>query len=197
MTRPTSVSAFISAAALVFAAVAPPSIASAQGLRNLPAAETSTKGHIISTNPFLPLFGYFSAEYEQRVKDNVSFAIAGSHLDFENGYTNLDAKLRLYPNDQALEGFGIAASLGVARIRNDGDCDGSDEFGNCRRTPAKTFSTPSFAVEIGYQWLLGRSKSTAVTAGFGAKRYLTGDRNDYAGAARVLPTGRLSIGYAF
>lgn len=198
MNRTTSASIIARTAAALLLAVAAPAVASAQGLRDLPAATGSdSKGHIISTNPFLPLFGFFSAEYEQRVKDNVSFAIAGSHLDFDNRYTNLDVKLRLYPNDQALEGFGIGASLGVARIRNNGDCDGYDEIGNCRRTPAKSFTTPAFAVELGYQWLLGRSKSTAVTAGFGAKRYLGGDSKDYQGAERVLPTGRLSIGYVF
>ena len=79
----------------------------------------------------------------------MSFAIAGSHLDVDNRYTNLDVKLRLYPNDQVLEGFGIATSLGVARIRNDGDCDGFDEIGGCQRTSAKTFSTPSSAVGYG------------------------------------------------
>ncbi len=197
MTRLSSAPTCITAAVLLLTAAAAPARVCAQGLRDLPAPTSASKGHIISTNPFLPLFGFFSAEYEQRVKDNVSFAIAGSHLNFDNRYTNLDVKLRLYPNDQALEGFGIAASLGVARIHNNGDCDGLDSFGGCRPTPAQSFTTPAFAVEIGYQWLLGRTKSTAVTAGFGAKRYLGGDRDDYRGAERVLPTGRLSIGYVF
>ncbi len=197
MNRSTSATTICSAVALLLASIVPQG-ASAQGLRDLPAAESTSKGHIISTNPFLPLFGFFAAEYEQRVKENVSFAIAGSHLDFDNRYTNLDVKLRLYPNDQALEGFGIAASLGIASIRNNGENNGCDPSYFCGTpVPAHTFTTPAFAVEVGYQWLLGRSKSTAVTAGFGAKRYLGGDRNDFIGAERVLPTGRLSIGYVF
>jgi len=155
---------------------------------------------IVSTNPFLPLFGFFSAEYEQRVKDNVAFAISGSHIEFDERYTHLDAKLRLYPNDQALEGFSLATSLGLAWIRR--NTDFCDDF-VCTLNPGgpteryRTFTTPTFAIEGGYQWLLGRSKSTAITAGVGAKRYLGGSRADFNDVSRVLPTGRLSIGYGF
>ena len=157
---------------------------------------------IVSTNPFLPLFGYFSAEYEQRIKDNVAFALAGSSTEFDERITHVDAKLRLYPNDRALEGFSMATSLGIAWIRRNGDpCD---FFGDCIFEPGvqqpqrdRTITTPTFAIEGAYQWLLGRSRSTAIVAGFGAKRYLGGSRTDFQGLARVLPTGRLSIGYGF
>jgi len=155
----------------------------------------------ISTNPFLPLFGYFSAEYEQRLKDNVAFAISGSHTEFDALYTHLDAKVRLYPNDKALQGFSLASSLGIAWVKRD-DCDSLIDF-DCAPTSQggererRTFTTPTFAIELDYQWLLGRTKSTAITVGFGAKRYLGGNDRDYIGIERVLPTGRLSIGYGF
>ena len=157
---------------------------------------------IVSTNPFLPLFGYFSAEYEQRIKDNVAFAIAGSSTEFDERITHVDAKLRLYPNDRALEGFSMATSLGIAWIRrNDDFCDGLTdcvfEPGVQRPQRDRTITTPTFAIEGAYQWLLGRSRSTAIVAGFGAKRYLGGSRTDFEGLSRVLPTGRLSIGYGF
>ncbi|MES2522825.1 MAG: hypothetical protein V4617_09025 [Gemmatimonadota bacterium] len=152
---------------------------------------------IISANPFLPLFGYFSGEYEQRIKPNVAFAISGSHVKFDSRrYTNFDVKLRLYPNDQALNGFSIATSLGAASIRRDAGTD-CDLFADCRQVEARTFGSPSFAIEGGYQWLLGRTKSTAITAGLGAKRYFGGSREDFSGIERVVPTGRLSIGYVF
>ena len=147
----------------------------------------------ISTNPFLPLFGYFSGEYEQRLKDNVAFAISGSHVRFDDRYTNLDVKLRLYPNDRALQGFGLSSSLGMAWIRRvDNIC-----FDRCEDVTGKAFTTPSFAIEGSYQWLLGRSRSTAITVGFGAKRYLSGSSENYRDVERVVPTGRLSIGYGF
>lgn len=154
----------------------------------------------ISTNPFLPLFGFFSAEYEQRIKENVAFAVAASHVKYDDRYTHLDAKLRLYPNDRALEGFSLASSLGLAWIKRDRDdlyCIPIGSGSGCPGRPDRTFTTPSFAVELGYQWLLGRSRSTAITAGFGVKRYLGGSKSDFDGIQRVLPTGRISIGYGF
>lgn len=185
--------------ALIAAVSLPASIVGAQ-----PASGQSTAvgpSHFISTNPFLPLFGFFSAEYEQRIKDNVAFAISGSHTEFDALYTHLDAKIRLYPNERALEGFSVASSLGIAWVKRD-DCDSIIDF-DCTPTseggqqPRRKFTTPTFAIELDYQWLLGRTKSTAITVGFGAKRYLGGNDRDYIGIERVLPTGRLSIGYGF
>lgn len=185
--------------ALTLLAVADVQHAAAQDLRE-PArspqpSTASGPSRFISTNPFLPLFGFFSAEYEQRIKDNVAFAFSGSHTKPDARYTNIDAKIRLYPNDKALDGFSLAASLGVAWIRRE------SRVNFCVDSPCyesyKTFTTPSFAVEGGYQWLLGRTRSTAITAGIGAKRYLSGSRSDFQGIERVIPTGRLSIGYGF
>jgi hypothetical protein len=153
---------------------------------------------IISTNPFLPLFGYFSAEYEQRIKANVAFAIAGSSTEFDHRITHLDAKVRLYPNDRALQGFSLATSLGIAWIRRDDDfCDFLTdcifEPGEQVQQRDRKITTPTFAIEGAYQWLLGRSRSTALVAGFGAKRYLGGSRADVAGAAHGTPLHRLRV----
>ena len=171
-------------------------LAAATGAHAQTPLQTRPEGpsRFISTNPFLPLFGYFSGEFEQRLKDNVAFAISGSHVRFDDRYTNLDAKLRLYPNDRALSGFGLSSSLGMAWIRRiENVCD----IDPCRDVSGKAFTTPSFAIEGSYQWLLGRSRSTAITVGFGAKRYLGGTQADFRDVERVVPTGRLSIGYGF
>lgn len=154
--------------------------------------------HVVSVNPFLPLFGFFSGEYEQRATPTVTFAVSGSHIEPNSTrYTNLDGKLRLYPNATALRGFNIAASLGVARIRD------MEVYNDCIPTPnlepcalRDAFTTGSFAVEMGYQWLLGPNRVTAISVGGGAKRYLGSD-SKYADIARVLPTLRLTVGYAF
>ena len=153
-------------------------------------------GRIISANPFLPLLGHFAAEYEQRVNPSVAFAISTSHVKPDNiRYTNVDVKARLYPSERGLNGFNIAASLGMARIaeRLDFDCAPS-MIDPC--TQPEPFTTPSFAVEVGYQWLLGPSRVTAVTVGGGAKRFL-GSESKFEYVDRVIPTLRLSIGYAF
>ena len=152
---------------------------------------------VISTNPFLPLFGFFQGEYEHRVNANASFALAGSYVDWsDDNRTNIDAKLRLYPDEHALEGLGLGASIGFASIRRDGyqDCGYLDA--SCTTVAKKTYSSPTFAVEGQYQWLLGTHRATAVTAGFGVKRYFV-NKGDSRGIDRVLPTGRLTIGYAF
>ena len=39
-------------------------------------------------------------------------------------------------------------------------------------------------------------RSTAITMGGGVKRYFVSDANDY-GIQRILPTVRLTVGYAF
>ena len=135
-------------------------------------------GRVISANPFLPLLGYFAAEYEQRVSPSVSLALSGSHIKPDRTkYTNVDAKARLYPSETALRGLNIAASLGIGRLdaRDDYDC-GIILAGGAQCAPPKPFTTGSFAIEVGYQWLLGPSRVTAVTLGGGAKRYLGADR---------------------
>ena len=57
---------------------------------------------------------------------------------------------------------------------------------------------PSFSVEMQYQWLLGKNRNTAVTAGAGAKRYYIDDSPDgYDVFQEYVPTLRLTVGYAF
>ena len=171
--------------------------ASAQGtLREQTQTQTADgPTHVFAINPFLPLFGFFQGEFEQRIRGNVSLALGASYVRFDDYYTNVDGKLRLYPQERALNGLGVAAGLGygAVRRRNEVLCDDLGE--NCRDNN-KTESAPTFSVEGQYQWLLGSSRATAVTVGAGVKRYfLSEDRS--RGIERVLPTMRLTIGYAF
>jgi len=153
---------------------------------------------IIAFNPFIPLAGYVQGEFEQRLADNTSLAVAGSYVPF-NGrdYTNVDVKLRLYPDDRALQGLGIAAGVGLGRARQN-DQDVACITTPCNPIPGKMLTAPTFSIEAQYQWLLGASRSTAVTVGGGMKRYYF-DRDDTAGrgVARLVPTGRLTVGWAF
>ena len=157
---------------------------------------------IIAVNPFLPLAGSFQGEFEQRLRDNLSVAVSASHIDLEGDgdrYTNADVKLRLYPSENALRGFGISAGLGVGRqsgveyyacpaIYPGGDCTNRD----------RSATGPTFSVEMQYQWLLGKSRKTAVSVGGGAKRYFIDTApNGYDVYQPFMPTLRLTIGYAF
>lgn len=157
---------------------------------------------IVSVNPFLPLAGSFQGEFEHKVRDNLSVAVSGSHIDFEdNGmrFTNADVKLRLYPNDKALQGFAIASGLGVGR-QSDIEyiaCPAIFPGGDCI-SPRRSVTGPTFSMEMQYQWLLGSKRSTAVTIGGGAKRYFIDDAPDgYEVFEQFMPTFRLTIGYAF
>lgn len=151
---------------------------------------------IISVNPFLPLAGYFQAEFEAKLRENLAFALSGSHTELDDRYTAVDAKLRLYPQENGLEGFAIAAGLGFGRLTNVAETF-CTEFGNCRETRRST-SGPSFSVETHYQWLLGRSQNTAVAIGGGVKRFYVDDKVDgFDAFDEYVPTLRLTIGYAF
>lgn len=169
---------------------------SSQTLAQQTRQSASTDGapsRVISANPFLPLLGYFAAELEQRLSNAASVALSGSHIEPDNArYTNVDLKGRLYPTERGLHGFNMAASLGFARIRQ-------TEGFECAAEPCpapNAFSTGSFAVELGYQWMLGPSKVTVVSVGGGAKRYLGSD-DKFTNINRVMPTLRLNVGYAF
>lgn len=175
-----------------------PAVATAQvGTSGSLRSQTQTAdipSRVIAINPFLPLFGYFQAEFEQRVKPNVAVALSGSYVKFNDYYTNVDVKLRLYPQERALQGLGIAGGLGFGGVRRSGEI--CDDFGLSCHRDNRTESAPTFSVDLHYQWLLGSSKATAVTLGTGVKRYfISGARSE--GINRVLPTGRLTIGYAF
>ena len=77
-----------------------------------------TPERILAVNPFLPLAGYVQGEFEQRVADNTSLAIAGSYVPFnERAYQNPDVKLPLYPSARARQGPAIAAGGGVGLSR--------------------------------------------------------------------------------
>jgi hypothetical protein len=170
---------------------------SAQSLREQTSGpSTKTPMHVISVNPFLPLFGYFQGEFERRIAKNASIGISGAHMKLDDLYTSVDVKLRLYPQERVLENLGISAGLGFGRVKGDVDivCDPL-EIAPCPDGKASA-SAPTFAVEAQYQWLLGAGRSTAVTIGGGAKRFFISDEKS-DGLERVVPTLRLTIGYAF
>jgi hypothetical protein len=188
----------VSIAAMAAVAFAAPVAASAQATR-----ATGNPSRVASINPFIILFGYFSGEYEQRVSPTLALALAGSSISFEDNddrRTNVDLKVRLYPNERALHGFGLGASVGWTQLRDRGF-----EYPDCFVFPDvscepvrrdKTYDAPSVAIEISYQWLLGSMRSTAITIGGGAKRAFTSAEN-WGFNERIVPTGRLSVGYAF
>lgn len=168
-----------------------------------PAVGQTAPRHIVSVNPFLPLAESFQAEFEQRLRDNLSVAVSGSHVklddDDEKRYTNADVKLRLYPMERGLEGFAIAAGVGVGRQSTPQYviCPAIFPIGECARQGFVSTGA-TFSVEMHYQWLLGSKRNTAVTVGGGARRYfIDKEPEGFNRFDEFRPTLRLTIGYAF
>lgn len=175
----------------------------AQGsLREQTQASTSgTPRRIIAINPFLPLLGSFQGEFEQKLRDNLSVAVSGSYIapdEDDEHFTSADVKLRLYPSEKALRGFGIAAGLGVGRQSQIESFACPAIVGYVCNDQRRRVTGPTFSVEMQHQWLLGSKRSTAVTIGGGAKRYFIDDSpQGYEVFDQFMPTLRLTIGYAF
>lgn len=181
--------------ALLAAATAAAAVSRPLAAQAAPAAELP--GRIVSVNPFLPLFGYFQGEFESRINKSLTFAVASSYTEWSNDRTlNLDAKVRWYGQERAPNGLGMAASLGVGRVDRDGtlSCDYAPVMPICTTRARGALTVPAFAVEGQYQWLLGSRRNTAVSVGFGVKRYFASETEM---DGNVRPTGRITIGYAF
>ena len=209
LTRRCAAPRLLRRAALTLAmTVWPTTRAAAQTLAQQTTGEAVRTGpsHVLSVNPFLPLLGFFSGEFEQRLTPALAAAVSGSRTKpGDTRYTNLDVKARLYPSEHGLRGVHVAAALGVAFLNNEGSMvlcvpppvpvggGGTIDF---RCGAPTSFTTGTFAIEAGYQTFVGRRHVTADAVGIGAKRYLGSD-SKYSDIARVLPTLRLSVGYAF
>jgi hypothetical protein len=60
------------------------------------------------------------------------------------------------------------------------------------------FDALSVGLDLGYSWLLGRTRQFFIGTGIGAKRlFRLGDENDDDDETYGYPTIRLSIGFAF
>lgn len=175
------------------------SLSPRHGQAQAPAPVASPR-HVLSINPFLPLAGYFQAEFETQLKPNVALAVSGAHTRLDDFYTSLDVKLRLYPQERGLEGFGLSAGGGVGRIREDSYTESVVCIALlgvvCPEVGRRAVSGPTFSVEAHYQFLLGRSRHTSVAVGGGAKRYFVDTRSNES-FQELVPTLRLTVGYAF
>ena len=188
----------IAAFAIVFASISTSAIA--QPKRTVVLSNDGPT-HVITVNPFFLLAGWVSAEYEQRVNSSIGLGGGVSYVDFsDTRYTNFEVKGRLYPNEHAMRGLGIAVSFGVTRLsfnsRTIADCVYPTSEPPFCDNSAKNATSPAVGIEFGYQWLLGTNRRTAIAVGLGGKRFLA-SKSSLAGTEIVIPTYRLGVGYAF
>ena len=145
---------------------------------------------MISLNPLGLPFKYVSGELEQKVSNIVTVGGSVSYLDVDDdSYASFEAKLRVYPNEEAFKGFSIGLAGGVSRLSGIESCDSFD----CGRGSR---SGPSIAVLADYNWLLGKSKRVLVGTGVGAKRIFADDDN-LVDVNFAYPTLRFQIGMIF
>jgi hypothetical protein len=152
--------------------------------------------HLLTTNPFLLLFGWWNVEYEYRLANHSTLGLAGSYTTFEDDEDEVDAAkstyfsgyviYRYYPSAKAHSGFYFGGRLGVTSV----------EFEYFDDSPSETGTAYGFGLDVGYTWLLGQNQNFAVSVGVGATRLFGGDLEDEQVA--FLPIIRLvNIGVAF
>ena len=184
--------------AALLAATSPTSGAGQAATRRTPAVQpslqqptpgSSNRRNAFSINPLGIPFEIVSIELESALHD--AFTLAGNFSYFSpDDFTrsSFEVKGRLYPNENAPEGFSVGVGLGGVNTR-----ENVDENGVTERLDN---TAPAIGVYVDYHWLLGRSNRFLVGAGLGAKRILA-DREEFDDAPRVYGTARFLIGVAF
>jgi hypothetical protein len=153
------------------------------------------QSNVLSINPFGFLFEWYNIEYEHAFRSTASWSIGAGHIDVgddddESTYTSVDARLRYYPSAEAPTKFSAGISFGYSRVTDEDRPDGV--------VVEEEFDALSIGLDLGYSWLLGRTRQFFIGTGIGAKRlFRLGDENDDDDETYGYPTIRLSIGFAF
>jgi hypothetical protein len=154
------------------------------------------QGNVLSINPFGFLFQWYNLEYERAFSSTASWAAGVGHIqigddddDREVDYTSADVRLRYYPSAEAPTKFSAGISFGYSRVREDDRESGP--------LIEREFDALSVGLDLGYSWLLGRTRQFFIGTGIGAKRLFPIGDDDDDEETYGYPTLRLSIGYAF
>ena len=154
------------------------------------------QNNVLSINPFGFLFQWYNLEYERAFSSTASWAAGVGHIqlgddddDREVGYTSADIRLRYYPSAEAPTKFSAGISFGYSHVNDDDRESGT--------LVEREFDALSVGLDLGYSWLLGRTRQFFIGTGIGAKRvFPIGDDGD-DDKTYGYPTVRLSMGYAF
>ncbi len=152
-------------------------------------AQATVPRTMISINPLGLPFKYVSGELEQKVNSFATIGGSVSYIDISDGsYASFEGKFRLYPNEEAFQGFSIGVAAGITRIGE----DVTDANGQSHRSA----TNPTIAVIADYNWLIGKTKRVLVGTGVGAKR-IFGSENGFSDVNFAYPTVRFQVGVTF
>jgi hypothetical protein len=159
------------------------------------AIDVPIQPNVVSLNPFGFVFAWYNAEFEHAVSSTASWAVSGGYIsmgddDDEKDYTSADLKFRYYPSAEAPSRFSAGITAGYSRVTDEDTPEGGPVVRD-------EFDAFSLGFELGYNWLMGRTRQFYVGTSIGAKRLfpLGEDGND--DETYGYPTIRLGIGYAF
>lgn len=146
-------------------------------------------GQVVSFSPIFAVLGFFTGEVERRLTTNATIGVGGSAFELGPfGYRSVDAKLRFYPAERALEGLAVGASGGVIWLSADkGGLFTSESHG----------SGIVVGTEASYTWLAGSRRNLALSFGGGLKRIIRYGGYDVSAVQLTYPTVRASLGVAF
>ena len=154
------------------------------------------QSNVLSINPFGFLFQWYNMEYERAFSSTASWSAGVGHIsigddddDEEIDYTSADIRLRYYPSAEAPTKFAAGITFGYSRVSEDDRRDGT--------LIEREFDALSVGLDLGYSWLLGRTRQFFIGTGIGAKRLFPIGGDDDEDETYGYPTLRLSIGYAF
>jgi hypothetical protein len=158
------------------------------------AAQTDTteivRTQAISILPVHAILGFYAGDYERTVGQTTTLGVGASYFDLSDfTYATAEAKLRYYPSGDPLQGLSFGITAGPTFLsETSSDFDGDQTEDNV--------TAIGVGVEIARSHILGVDRRFYYGYGAGAKRlFFTGDETD--GVEVVLPTLRLSVGYAF
>ena len=145
--------------------------------------------NVISSNPILDMFTWYNLEFEHRMAPNSTMGLAGTFVELGDGddrYMVAPAFYRYYPQNDAPAGFFFGGRVGVFGVTAVSDVTDDEE----------SATLGGIGIDIGYTWMIGSTRSFAISLGIGAVR-LFGDVED-EDIAMTLPTIRaINVGFAF
>jgi len=162
-----------------------------------PAADSAVvRTQAISILPLHAAFGFYAGEYERAVNNTTTLGVGGSYFSLSDlHYSTVEAKLRYYPSGDPLNGLSFGVSAGPTML-SDREYDDQDGVQGERR---ESVTGLGIGFEIAKSQLLGADRHFYYGYGAGLKRvFFSGDDDAlFSDAEVVIPTLRLSVGYAF